>query len=37
MDRLISSAGLEIQRLETAYLPGPRTFTFTYKGSARKQ
>ena len=36
IDQLISSAGLKIQRLDTAYLPGPRMFTFTYKGSARK-
>lgn len=37
MDQLISSAGLKIQRLDTSYLPGPKMFTFTYKGSARKQ
>lgn len=37
MDQLISSAGLRIQRLDTIYLPGPKMFTFTYKGSARKQ
>jgi ubiquinone/menaquinone biosynthesis C-methylase UbiE len=36
IDRLISSAGLRIQRLDTTYLPGPKVFTFTYKGSARK-
>jgi SAM-dependent methyltransferase len=37
IDRLISSAGFSILELETAYLPGPRMLTFTYKGSARKQ
>ncbi len=37
IDQLISSAGLRIQRLDTSYLPGPKMFTFTYKGNARKQ
>lgn len=37
VDRLIVSAGLTIRRLDTTYLPGPRMFTFTYQGCARKQ
>jgi ubiquinone/menaquinone biosynthesis C-methylase UbiE len=36
IDRLIASSGFEIQRLETSYMPGPKMFTFTYKGSAAK-
>lgn len=37
VDRLIASAGLAVQRLDTKYLRGPRMFTFTYQGCARKQ
>jgi ubiquinone/menaquinone biosynthesis C-methylase UbiE len=37
VDRLIASAGLAIRRLDTKYLRGPRMFTFTYQGCARKQ
>jgi SAM-dependent methyltransferase len=36
IDRLISSAGFHILRLDKNYLPGPRIFTFTYRGSARR-
>lgn len=37
IDQLISSSGFSILQLETGYLLGPKMFTFTYKGSARKQ
>jgi len=37
VDRLIASAGLAIRCLDTIYLRGPRMFTFTYQGCARKQ
>jgi SAM-dependent methyltransferase len=37
VDRLVASAGLAIHRLDTKYLRGPRMFTFTYQGCARKQ
>ena len=36
IDSLISAAGFDIVQMETSYLPGPRPFTFTYRGSARK-
>lgn len=36
MDRLISDAGFHIVELEKGYLRGPRLFTFTYRGRARK-
>jgi ubiquinone/menaquinone biosynthesis C-methylase UbiE len=32
---LIEDAGLQIERLETGYMPGPRPLTFMYEGSAR--
>jgi ubiquinone/menaquinone biosynthesis C-methylase UbiE len=32
---LIRSAGFEIARLQTGYMPGPRPITFMYEGSAR--
>ena len=34
IDELIRSAGFEIARLQTDYLPGPRPMTYTYEGSA---
>lgn len=34
IDELIKSAGFEISRLQTDYLPGPRPMTYTYEGSA---
>jgi ubiquinone/menaquinone biosynthesis C-methylase UbiE len=36
VDRLISEAGFRILQMNTSYLPGPKPFTFTYCGSARK-
>jgi ubiquinone/menaquinone biosynthesis C-methylase UbiE len=36
IDCLISGAGFRIVQMGTSYLPGPRPFTFTYRGSARK-
>lgn len=36
IDRLISAAGFHIGELEKSYLRGPRVFTFTYRGRARK-
>jgi ubiquinone/menaquinone biosynthesis C-methylase UbiE len=36
VDGLIASSGLTIQQLDTGYLPGPKMFTFTYQGCARK-
>lgn len=36
IDHLISAAGFRIVQMDTSYLPGPRPFTFTYRGSARK-
>jgi ubiquinone/menaquinone biosynthesis C-methylase UbiE len=35
IDRLISSAGFRILRLDSSYMPGPRMFTFTYRGCAQ--
>jgi len=37
IDSLISSAGFHILQLDTSYLPGPRVFTFTYRGRASKR
>lgn len=34
IDELIRSAGFNIARLQTTYLPGPRPMTYTYEGSA---
>jgi len=34
VDELIRSAGLDIDQMKTAYLPGPRLMTYTYEGSA---
>jgi hypothetical protein len=36
IDRLISAAGFQIFESEKAYVRGPRVFTFTYRGRARK-
>lgn len=35
IDHLIPSAGFRILQLNKSYLPGPRPFTFTYRGKAR--
>jgi SAM-dependent methyltransferase len=35
VDDLIRSAGLSIDYMKAAYLPGPRPMTYTYEGSAR--
>jgi ubiquinone/menaquinone biosynthesis C-methylase UbiE len=37
VERLISSAGFSIIKLETMYLSGPKMLTFTYKGCAQKE
>jgi ubiquinone/menaquinone biosynthesis C-methylase UbiE len=37
IDDLISAAGFHIFQLHTSYLPGPRMFTFTYRGCAKRQ
>lgn len=37
IDRLISFGGFRILQLDTSYLPGPRAFTFTYRGCAQRQ
>jgi ubiquinone/menaquinone biosynthesis C-methylase UbiE len=37
VDRLIAAAGFSLLQLDTTYMPGPKIFTFTYKGCARKQ
>jgi hypothetical protein len=34
IDELIRSAGFNIVRLQTTYLPGPRPMSYTYEGSA---
>ena len=34
IDELIISAGFQIARLQTTYLPGPRPMTYTYEGVA---
>lgn len=36
IDALVRDAGLTIAELRTEYAPGPRAFTFTYQGVARK-
>jgi SAM-dependent methyltransferase len=36
IDCLISSAGFHILQLNRSFLPGPRPFSFTYRGSARR-
>jgi ubiquinone/menaquinone biosynthesis C-methylase UbiE len=36
IDGLISAAGFRILQLDTSYLPGPRMFSFTYRGCARR-
>jgi ubiquinone/menaquinone biosynthesis C-methylase UbiE len=36
VDHLISAAGFRILEMNKSYLPGPKPFTFTYRGSARK-
>ncbi len=35
IDRMIDGAGFQVDRLETAYMPGPKPMTFIYEGSAR--
>jgi ubiquinone/menaquinone biosynthesis C-methylase UbiE len=35
IDRLISDAGFELERLETYYLPGPKVAAHIYRGVAR--
>jgi hypothetical protein len=34
IDELLTGAGFRIAELRTAYLPGPRPFTYTYEGCA---
>ena len=34
IDELIRSAGFRVADLQTSYLPGPRSLTYTYEGSA---
>jgi hypothetical protein len=36
IDGLIRAAGLEITQLETGYAPGPKPFTYLYRGLARR-
>jgi len=36
IDDLITVAGFEITELQTTYLPGPRSLTFTYQGTAQQ-
>lgn len=36
IDGLIRAAGLEITQLETGYTPGPKPFTYLYRGLARR-
>jgi ubiquinone/menaquinone biosynthesis C-methylase UbiE len=36
IDRLITAAGLEVTRLETYYVPGPRALTWTFEGVASR-
>jgi ubiquinone/menaquinone biosynthesis C-methylase UbiE len=36
IDQLIEAAGFRIVELKTEYFPGPRPFTYTYQGFARK-
>jgi ubiquinone/menaquinone biosynthesis C-methylase UbiE len=36
IDRLVREAGFETLQLETGYVKGPRPFTFTYCGRARR-
>lgn len=35
VDDLLSEAGFQIDRLEAAYIPGPKIMTFLYEGAAR--
>ena len=33
-DSMIAEAGLHVERLETMYIPGPRTHSYNYWGRA---
>jgi ubiquinone/menaquinone biosynthesis C-methylase UbiE len=35
IDRLITDAGFDIQKMNTGYMPGPKMMTYLYEGSAR--
>ena len=37
IDELVAASGLELTRLETSYLPGPRAFGYTYEGVATRR
>ena len=37
IDDLITDAGLELERLDHPKVPGPRAYTYTYEGVARKR
>jgi ubiquinone/menaquinone biosynthesis C-methylase UbiE len=37
IDHLISAAGFRILQLDTSYLPGPKMFSFTYRGCAQRR
>ncbi|HEU5419818.1 MAG TPA: class I SAM-dependent methyltransferase [Streptosporangiaceae bacterium] len=37
IDRLVTGAGLELTRLETYYVPGPRAFAWTFEGVATRR
>jgi ubiquinone/menaquinone biosynthesis C-methylase UbiE len=37
VDALLVEAGFKIEKLKTAYLPGPRPMTYTYQGFARHE
>ena len=34
IDRLVAAAGLELTRLDTYYMKGPRTLGYTFEGVA---
>jgi ubiquinone/menaquinone biosynthesis C-methylase UbiE len=36
IDRLVAGSGLDLNRLETYYVPGPKTFGYMYEGVAVK-
>jgi ubiquinone/menaquinone biosynthesis C-methylase UbiE len=36
IDRLVAGSGLDLNRLETYYVPGPKTFGYMYEGIAVK-
>ena len=36
IDRLVAGSGLDLTRMETYYMPGPKAFGYTFEGTAVK-